>query len=69
MADAFHLISDVLAYVISLYAVLLSYKPAPKFLAFGYEKAQPLGALLNVAVIWIVTIQLFIEATQRIISR
>lgn len=36
MADAFHLLSDVLAYVISLYAVLLSYKLAPKFLAFGY---------------------------------
>ena len=56
MADAFHLLSDVLAYVISLYAVLLSYKKAPKYLAFGYEKAQPLGALINVAIIWIVTI-------------
>jgi Co/Zn/Cd efflux system component len=36
MADAFHLLSDVFAYVISLYAVLLSYKKAPKYLAFGY---------------------------------
>jgi len=36
MADAFHLMSDVFAYVISLYAVLLSYKHAPKYLAFGY---------------------------------
>jgi cation diffusion facilitator family transporter len=59
MADAFHLLSDVFAYVISLYAVLLSYKKAPKYLAFGYEKAQPFGALINVAIIWIVTIELF----------
>jgi Co/Zn/Cd efflux system component len=36
MADAFHLLSDVIAYVISLYAVLLSTKKAPKYLTFGY---------------------------------
>jgi len=60
MADAFHLFSDVIAYAISLYAVLLSTKLAPKHLTFGYEKAQPLGALINVAIIWFVTIELFI---------
>lgn len=36
MADAFHLLSDVIAYVISLYAVLLSKRIAPKHFAFGY---------------------------------
>ncbi len=36
MADAFHLLSDVVAYVISLYAVLLSNRIPPKHLAFGY---------------------------------
>jgi Co/Zn/Cd efflux system component len=36
MADAFHLLSDVIAYVISLYAVLLSKRLAPKHLGFGY---------------------------------
>lgn len=60
MADAFHLLSDVIAYVISLYAVLLSKKLATKYLPFGYEKAQPLGALINVAIIWMVTVELFI---------
>lgn len=69
MADAFHLLSDVIAYVISLYAVLLSKRIAPKHLTFGYEKAQPLGALINVAIIWCVTVELFIEATHRIIER
>ena len=60
MADAFHLFSDVVAYMVSLYAVLLSKKVAPKYLSFGYEKAQPLGALINVAIIWCVTMELFI---------
>ena len=35
-ADAFHLLSDVLAYVISLSAVLMSYRPSPPHLTFGY---------------------------------
>jgi Co/Zn/Cd efflux system component len=35
-ADAFHLLSDVLAYVISLAAVLMSIKKSPKYLAFGF---------------------------------
>jgi solute carrier family 30 (zinc transporter), member 2 len=69
LADAFHLLSDVFAYSISLYAVLLSKKIAPDYMGFGYEKAQPLGALINVAIIWAVTIGLFIEATKRIIDK
>lgn len=69
MADAFHLLSDVLAYVISLQAVLLTHRLAPSYMTFGYHKAQPLGALLNVAIIWFVTFELLIEATQRIINK
>ena len=56
LADAFHLLSDVLAYMIFLFAVLMSYKSSSKTLTFGYEKLHPLGALVNVAIIWIVTV-------------
>lgn len=35
-ADAFHLLSDVLAYIISLMAVLMSYRASPPHLTFGY---------------------------------
>ena len=68
-SDAFHLLSDVLAYVISLVAVLLSEKKSPVYLSFGWLKAQTLGALFNVAFIYIVTIELFIEATHRMIKK
>ena len=68
-ADAFHLLSDVFAYLISLGAVWLSTRPnSPKQLTFGWEKAQPLGALINVAIIYVVTAQLFVEATRRMIN-
>ena len=36
LADAFHLLSDVLAYAISLFAVLFSKRRAPSHLTFGY---------------------------------
>lgn len=69
LADAFHLLSDVLAYSISLQAVIMSKKPSTSMLTFGYEKAQPLGALLNVGIIWMVTFELFLEATHRMINK
>jgi zinc transporter 2 len=56
LADAFHLASDVLAYIISLQAVLMSHKIPPLYMTFGYHKVQPLGALFNIAIIWFVTI-------------
>lgn len=69
LADAFHLLSDVLAYVISLQAVLMSHKIPPIYMTFGYYKVQPLGALINIAIIWFVTIELVIEATERIVHQ
>jgi Co/Zn/Cd efflux system component len=47
----------------------MSYRASPKDLTFGYEKLQPLGALVNVAIIWFVTVELFIEATERIVKQ
>ena len=55
--------------MISLYAVHKSHQPSPKTLTFGYEKVQPLGALVNVAIIWLVTFELAIEATGRILNK
>ena len=69
MADAFHLLSDVIAYMISLWAVLLRMRKTSSKYPFGFEKAQPLGALVNVAIIWIVTFELFMEATNRLINK
>ena len=54
-ADAFHLLSDVLAYIVSLAAVVMSSRPPTPQLPYGYTKLQPLGALLNVVLIWTVT--------------
>ena len=36
LSDAFHLLSDILAYMISLQAVLMTHKKAPLYMTFGY---------------------------------
>lgn len=69
LSDAMHLFSDLAAFAISAYAVWLSKRRAPSHLTYGYHKAEVLGTLLNIAIIWIVTLVLFIEATERIIHR
>lgn len=69
ISDALHLFSDVIAFVLSAFAVWLSTQTPPVWLAFGYHKIQPLGAFLNVIIIYIVTIYLFVEATERIINQ
>lgn len=69
ISDALHLFSDVIAFILSAFAVWLSTQPPPSWLAFGYHKIQPLGAFLNVVIIYIVTAYLFVEATERIINK
>lgn len=69
MSDAMHLLSDLMAFAVSAYSVWLVKQTPPKYLTFGYEKAETLGALINIAVIWVVTLLLLVEATERVINQ
>ncbi|XP_067003669.1 proton-coupled zinc antiporter SLC30A2 isoform X2 [Anabrus simplex] len=55
MTDAAHLLSDLVGFVISLLAIWMGRRPATRSLSFGYHRAEVLGALLSVVLIWIVT--------------
>ncbi|KAF9429324.1 hypothetical protein BGZ76_001455 [Entomortierella beljakovae] len=66
MSDAFHLLSDVVSFVISLIAIWLSEQPATKRHSFGYHRAEVLAALMSVFIIWILTAFLLMEAVERI---
>jgi len=68
MSDAMHLMSDLMAFAVSAYSVWLTKQPPPKYLTHGYHKADTLGALLNIAVIWVVTLLLLVEATERVVN-
>ncbi|KAF9169197.1 hypothetical protein BGX20_010675 [Mortierella sp. AD010] len=66
MSDAFHLLSDVISFIVSLIAIWLSEQPATKRHSFGYHRAEVLAALMSVFIIWILTAVLLMEAVERI---
>ena len=62
MTDAAHMLSDVAAFTISYLAIYLSHRPATLKKTFGYHRAEVLGALASIALIWGLLIWLLIEA-------
>ncbi|XP_008420963.1 zinc transporter 2 [Poecilia reticulata] len=67
MTDAAHLLTDLASFVISLFSLWLSSKPATQRLNYGWHRAEILGALLSVFTIWIVTGVLVYLAVERIV--
>ena len=69
MTDAAHMLSDVAGFMISYMAIYLGGRPSTFELSFGYHRAEILGALASILLIWGLIIWLFIEAINRFINR
>ena len=67
MTDAAHLLSDFSGFLISMVSVWVGTKEANRRLSFGYHRAEVIGALSSVVLIWALTIVLVLEAIERII--
>ena len=68
MTDAAHMLSDVAGFMISYFAIYLGGKPASFQMSFGYARAEILGALASIALIWGLIVWLFIEAVHRVVN-
>lgn len=68
MTDAAHLLSDLAGFLISMFALLIAIRPANKSLTFGYHRAEVIGALASILIIWILTVWLISEAINRIFN-
>lgn len=68
MTDAAHLLSDFSGFVISMISVWLGTKEANRRLSFGFHRAEVIGALASVILIWALTLVLVLEAIERIIN-
>ncbi|CAG8465838.1 8604_t:CDS:2 [Acaulospora morrowiae] len=66
LSDSFHLLSDVVSFAISLLSIYLARRPATKSLSYGYHRAEILGALVSIIIIWLLTAYLCYEASDRI---
>lgn len=67
MTDAAHLLSDFSGFVISMASVWIGTKEASRRLTFGYHRAEVIGALASVILIWGLTLILVLEAIERVI--
>jgi len=68
LVDAAHMFSDVAGFMISYCAIYISQKKQTFNKSYGYHRAEVLGAILSVFVIWGLLIWLNIEAVNRIIT-
>ena len=52
MSDAAHMFSDLASLIVSLTAIWIGSKKAEKKFTFGYARAEVLGALITIVIIW-----------------
>ena len=67
--DAAHLLTDLASFLISLFSIWLASRPASKKYNFGWYRAEVVGALTSVLMIWVITGILVYMAIQRLISK
>jgi len=65
LADAGHMLSDVAALGLSLFAVWIASQPATSQRTFGYHRAEILAALANGTLLLLVSCGIIFEAWQR----
>jgi len=68
LSDAAHLLSDLASFLISIFALWLGERAPTSRLSFGFHRAEILGALASVILIWLLTGVLLYEAIQRLRS-
>jgi cation diffusion facilitator family transporter len=69
MTDAAHMLSDLVGYAISLCSMWLSGRQPTKNMSFGYHRAEVVGAVISIQIIWIMSGFLIYEAVKRVISQ
>ncbi len=68
MADTAHLATDLIGFSISVASLLIAQRPASESLSYGYHRAEVLGTLISMLVLWAITIFLVYAATLRFID-
>ena len=58
LTDAAHMCSDVGAFVISMFSIKIGQKASNYNNTFGYHRAEVIGALASVLIIWAMVIWL-----------
>lgn len=65
IADAGHMLGDVAALALALFAVWLASKPAGPSRTFGFHRTEILAALANSVLLVVISLAILVEAIQR----
>lgn len=65
LSDAGHMVVDVLALGLSLFALYLAKRPSNLTKTYGYHRVEIMAALANGSILVLVSVFIFIEAIQR----
>ena len=68
LCDAAHQLSDVTGFVISFLAIYMTRKKSTMKHTYGYHRADVIGALGSIIIIWGLLIWLLIEAVHRLLN-
>lgn len=68
-SDAAHLLTDFASFMISLFSLYMAGRPCSRKMLFGWYRAEVIGALTSVLMIWVVTGILVFMGIQRIINQ
>lgn len=66
LSDAGHMLTDVGALLLSLFALWIARRPKTALMSFGYHRAEILGALASGLMIWLISGVLVFEAIMRL---
>ena len=66
LADAGHMLSDVAALALTLFAAWIARRPASSKRTYGYYRAEMLAALINGATLIAIAILIVVEALERL---
>ncbi|XP_077989767.1 proton-coupled zinc antiporter SLC30A2-like [Glandiceps talaboti] len=69
MTDAAHMLTDFASFLISLFSIWVASRPPTKRMNFGWHRAEILGALVSVLLIWVVTGILVYLGIHRVIAK
>lgn len=63
--DAAHLSADIFGFGFSIIALKISQKSSNESLSYGWHRSEIIGTMFSIATMWIMTLWLLVEATNR----
>ena len=66
LSDAGHMLTDVMALALSLFALKIGQRTADRRLTFGYRRAEILAAAVNAAALFAIGLYILVEAYGRL---